>query len=87
MCAAYACAMTRDEATARAAALNAAATADEHWLPSESAPGDWKVVRLAGHGIGAPRASGAHVESRPRPEEPVDPRPSLLRDIPPYGPG
>ena len=35
----YALAMTRDEATARAAALNAEASADEHWLDPRGAPG------------------------------------------------
>lgn len=79
--------MTRDEASARAAALNADASADEHWLVRESASDGWEVVRLTGAGLGALRPSGAHVESRPRPEEPADPRPALFRNIPPFGPG
>ena len=62
----YAVLMTRDEATARAAALNAEASADEHWLVREA---------------------GTHTESRPKPEEPDDPRPALFRNIPPFGPG
>ncbi len=79
--------MTRAEATARAASLNAGASADEHWLVRQPAPGEWDVVRLAGPGLGASRAAGAHAESRPKPEEPADPRPALFQNIPPFGPG
>jgi hypothetical protein len=79
--------VTRDEATAQAASLNAAGSTDEHWLVSEAPPGEWRVVRVAGLGIAAPRESGAHTESRPRPDEPPDPRPLIVRNIPPYGAG
>jgi hypothetical protein len=78
--------MTRDEAIARATALNADASADEHWLVKEAASGEWEVARLTGPGIGALRPTGTHTESRPRPEEPDDPRPALFRNIPPFGP-
>lgn len=78
--------MTRDEATARAASLNAGASANEHWLLKQSSPGDWDVVRLAGAGVGAARPSGTHTESRPKPEEPADPRPAIFQNIPPFGP-
>lgn len=78
--------MTRDEASARAAALNADASPDEHWLIREAAPGEWSVARLTGPGLGAVRPSGTHSESRPRPEQPADPRPALFRNIPPFGP-
>jgi hypothetical protein len=79
--------MTRDEATARAAALNAEASADEHWLVREAPSGEWGVAKLKGPGVGAARATGTHTESRPTPEAPDDPRPALLRNIPPFGPG
>ena len=79
--------MTRDEATARAAALNATASADEHWLVKETAAGEWEVARLTGPGLGAIRPTGTHTESRPKPEEPADPRPALFRNVPPYGAG
>jgi hypothetical protein len=78
--------MTRVEATARAAALNAEASADEHWLIREGSPGEWSVARLTGRGLGAVRPSGTHSESRPRSEDPADPRPALFRNIPPFGP-
>ena len=39
-----------------------------------------------GPGLGAVRPSGTHSESRPRPEQPADPRPALFRNIPPFGP-
>jgi hypothetical protein len=86
MTSAYALAMTRYEATARAASLNANASADEHWLVKETSPGAWEVVRLTGAGIASARPSGAHVESRPKPEEPADPRPAIFQNIPPFGP-
>jgi hypothetical protein len=79
--------MTRDEATARATSLNESASADEHWLVKETAPGEWEVVRLSGPGLASARPSGAHVESRPKPEEPADPRPAIFQNIPPFGPG
>jgi hypothetical protein len=79
--------MTREEATARAAALNAEASADEHWLVREAPSGEWTVAKLTGPGLGATRATGTHTESRPKPEEPDDPRPALFRNIPPFGPG
>jgi hypothetical protein len=78
--------MTRDEATARAAALNAAASADEHWLIRAAPSGEWEVARLTGPGLGAKPPTGTHTESRPKPEEPADPRPALFRNIPPFGP-
>jgi len=77
--------MTRDQATARAAALNEGSSRDEHWLVSESSPGDWKVVRLAGPGLAAARISGQHTESRPEPEQPADPRPAIFQNVPPFG--
>ena len=83
----YAWPMTRDEARARAAALNAEASADEHWLVREGAAGEWEVARLTGPGLGAIRPTGTHTESRPKPEEPADPRPALFRNVPPYGAG
>jgi hypothetical protein len=79
--------MTRHEADARAAALNADASVDEHWLVTEASPGAWEVVRLKGPRVGAARPSGSHSESRPRPEEPADPRPGIFQNIPPFGPG
>ena len=77
--------MTRDEATARAATLNAEASADEHWLVREAPSGEWAVAKLTGPGLSAARATGTHSESRPKPEQPDDPRPALFRNVPPYG--
>ena len=82
----YAVLMTRDEATARATALNTEASADEHWLVREGPSGEWEVAKLTGPGLGAKRATGSHTESRPKPDEPGDPRPALFRNIPPFGP-
>jgi hypothetical protein len=78
--------VTRDQATARAAALNAEASADEHWLVREAPSGEWAVAKVTGPGLGAARATGTHSESRPKPEQPDDPRPALFRNVPPFGP-
>jgi hypothetical protein len=78
--------MTRDEATARAASLNEGDAADERWFVKETSPGEWDVIRLTGPGLAAVRPIGSHTESRPKPEEPDDPRPAIFRNIPPYGP-
>lgn len=56
----------------------------EHQYLVREQPGDeWEVVRL---GL-APRASQNLIAERGEPEDlPEDPRPSLIRQIPPYGP-
>ena len=82
----YPWSMTRDEAVARAASLNANASADEHWLVRENPAGAWEVARLTGPGLGAKRPTGARSEARSKPEDPADPRPALFRNIPPFGP-
>lgn len=79
--------MTRDEAVDLAAERNAGASKDEHWLVREADDGGWAVVRLKAPGVGAARPTGAHVESRPRPEEPADPRPAIFQNVPPFGAG
>jgi len=79
--------MTRDEAIHRAGELNdERAPGDEvHWLAREAQDG-WGVVRVRAPGLGDNRPTGAHVESRPRPDA-ADPRPANVRNIPPYGSG
>jgi hypothetical protein len=77
--------MTHDEAKAEAERL-----AREHpdrathsWLPRETAPGEWSVVRV---GIPSRAATGTVLESKPRPPTADDPRPNVWRDVGgPYG--
>jgi hypothetical protein len=76
--------MNHDEAKQRAAQLNEAG--DAHWLARPGTDGEWDVVKLTAPGLGHTRPTGAHVESRPRPEA-DDPRPANVRNIPPYGAG
>jgi hypothetical protein len=79
--------MTHDEAVAEAARLGR-----EHpdrvthsWLPRETTPGEWSVVKL---GIPTRVPSATAQEARPRPPQADDPRPPLWRDVGgPYGPG
>jgi hypothetical protein len=78
--------MTRAEAQARAASLNDEASRDTHWMVRQAADGAWEVVRMTAPGLGAVRPAGSHSESRPEPNEPPDPRPALIRNIPPFGP-
>jgi hypothetical protein len=79
--------MTRDEAVARSEALNRETTDDRHWLPRQVAPGEWEVVAVSGTGFRSPGPLKETSEARPRPSEPPDPRPSIFRNIPPYGAG
>ncbi len=79
--------MTRAEAEAQAASRNAEADSDTRWMVKQAADGECQVVRMTAPGLGAVRPSGAHTESRPRPEEPADPRPAIFRNVPPYGAG
>lgn len=78
-----------DEATARAEVARRCAEGDGAalWAPRRLPGGSWQVVRLSARGAAAVRPTGAHVEQRARPEAPDDPRGSLIRAIPPYGPG
>jgi len=81
--------MIRAEAEAHCAELNR--DPDDggggRWLVQEAAPGDWRAVRLRVRGLAPTHPLKATVESRPRPEDPPDPRPAIFRNIPPYGAG
>jgi hypothetical protein len=75
--------MTRDEAETRAHELTAADP--EHGFFARERDGEWQVVRIP-----APAARtgklGTATQAAPRPGA-EDPRTSLDRLIPPYGPG
>src|SRR3954469_15179803 len=77
--------MTRAEAEAEAARRNAKADAAGVWAAQRTPDDNWQVVHLVGGGIGRTRPTGAHVESKPKPTEPSDPRPAISPNIPPYG--
>ena len=76
--------MTRSEAESNAARLNRDRPADGPWAPRPRPAGEWEVVRLVIPGLDRTRPTAAHVESRPRPSEPPDPRPAPLRNVPPF---
>ena len=81
--------VTRDEAQARADALNRALPdgADHHWIARHAAPDEWDVVRVSVPGMRfSGEARDLHGERGPEREAPVDPRPTITRLIPPYGP-
>ena len=77
--------MTRTEAQAEADRRNAQSEGAGVWAAQRTADDDWRVVRLVGGGLGRTKPTGAHVESKPKPEEPSDPRPAIFQNIPPYG--
>jgi len=77
--------MTRAEAQAEAVRRNAQPEASGVWAAQRTPDDDWRVVRLVGGGLRRTRPTGAHVESRPEPAEPSDPRPAIFQNIPPYG--
>jgi hypothetical protein len=75
--------MTREEAETRARDL--AATDEQHSFFVRERDGGWEVVKVAA-GPGRTRPTGTATEARPRPEA-DDPRTSIERLIPPFGPG
>ena len=77
--------MTQDEAKAEAAHRNADPKGDGFWSVKEEAAGDWGLIHVATPGVGRIRPVGSHAESRPKPSEPPDPRPTIVQNIPPYG--
>jgi hypothetical protein len=55
---------------------------DHTYLVRERPGGEWEVVRIDV----AHRTSGVRAERGEPTDPPDDPRPSLIRQIPPYGP-
>jgi hypothetical protein len=79
--------MTQEEATARAEELNREETGDRRWLPRQISPGEWQVVAISGTGFKPAGPLKERSEARPSPSDPPDPRPSIFRNVPPYGAG
>lgn len=77
--------MNREEASAEAVRRNAAGPRGGLWAARQADGEAWEVVRFVAPGLDDSAPTGAHVESRPRPEQPDDPRSGPLRDVPPYG--
>ena len=78
--------MTRAEAEARCAELNAAREADDpgHWMAREAGDG-WEAVRVNVPGLAERGPLKETTEARPRPQTADDPRPSSVQQVPPYG--
>jgi hypothetical protein len=79
--------MTRDEARAHAAQLNAEHPDRRHfrWIAHEATDG-WDIARLTLPNDPSGQPPIASVEARPRPPQPGDPRPVAHRNIGgPYG--
>ena len=78
--------MTREEAEARCAELNAAREEGDpgHWLTREGEDG-WEVVRVNVPGLAERGPLKETTEARPRPPTADDPRPSSIQQVPPYG--
>ncbi len=82
-------ALTRDEARARADELNHALPdgADHHWIAHHAGGESWQVVRMSAAGMTfAGDDRDLHAQRGPERDAPVDPRPTITRLIPPYGP-
>jgi hypothetical protein len=77
--------MTETEARADAARRNEAGDEPGFWAAQRAEGGAWRVVRLTAPGLTRTKPTGAHAESRPRPEEPADPRPVNIQNVPPFG--
>jgi hypothetical protein len=79
--------MTHEQAIARCRELNGDDDREREWFPRQVGPDEWDVVSMvipAGHRRGPLKET---IEARPEPSEPPDPRPTIIRNIPPYGAG
>jgi hypothetical protein len=77
--------VTEAEARADAARRNAETGASGLWAAQRTPAGEWRVVHLVGPGLARRWPAGAHVESKPKPPDPADPRPAVFRNVPPFG--
>jgi hypothetical protein len=78
--------MIHEAAIARCEELNRAERDGRHWLVSQLGSDEWHVVVATLPGLPPRGPLHETVETRPVPDAP-DPRTSLIRNIPPYGPG
>ncbi|HEU0317134.1 MAG TPA: hypothetical protein VFR49_07390 [Solirubrobacteraceae bacterium] len=69
--------MTKAEADHECAERNRdpAGAPGVRWLAREASPGEWSVVRVTIPGLKATGPLKTSTQARPRPEEPLDPRP------------
>jgi hypothetical protein len=79
--------MTHEDARQRAEVLNDQEQGARHWFVREREAGDFEVVAVAAPGLPVHGELKAQIVSKPKPTEAPDPRPSLFRNIPPYGGG
>jgi hypothetical protein len=77
--------MTESEAIAEAARRNALKGERGVWSAKQGADGAWGLVHVTAPGLARIKPTGTHEESRPKPSEPPDPRPTIVQNIPPYG--
>jgi len=77
--------VTKDEATAEADRRNSDDQEQGLWSARQADSGDWELVHVSAPGLKRTRPTGTHEESRPKPSEPPDPRPTITQNIPPYG--
>jgi len=79
--------VTREDAVARSEELNREETGDRRWFPKQIAGEEWDVVAISGTGF-APRGPLKEAtQAKPSPSDAPDPRPSIFRNVPPYGAG
>jgi len=77
--------MTHEQATTRCEQLNRDDPGDRHWFVSRAGTDEWHVVSVRTPGTGDLGPLHGAVGSRPIPQDQPDPRPSLFRNIPPFG--
>jgi hypothetical protein len=78
--------MTHDEAIARCQELNQAPDREQHWFVKQTRPDDWELVSVDVPGRHQRGPLKESTQARPEPAVPPDPRPSVMRDLPAYGP-
>jgi hypothetical protein len=77
--------MTETEARTEAGRRNGEAAETGLWTVQRAQDDEWRLVHVKG--LGRTRPTGAHVESKPKPPQPDDPRPGIFQNLPPYGIG
>lgn len=79
--------MTHSEAIARCAQLNFDEEGERRWFATQTGPDDWDLASVSVPGSQKQWPLKMAIEAKPRPPQPPDSRPTIIRHIPPYGAG
>jgi hypothetical protein len=78
--------VTHEDAIARCEQLNHDQSSEQQWFVKQTGPDGWELVSVSVPGARGRGPLKESTEARPEPAVPPDPRPSINRDLPAYGP-